>query len=147
MNKHIINIEEAQPLDYCYKPNNFLSPVKYTITSKFGWRHIFAKADFHNGTDLGTPIGTPVLAAAFGTIVSIWNDHLGGLSMRVKLEAGPIIGMCHLSKTYGKVGQDVHQGDILARTGNTGNTTGAHLHLTVQENGQFQDPELYFNFI
>lgn len=94
----------------------------------------------HNGVDLRAPIGTPIRAPKSGTVVGSYNRGDGGQQMRVKLDDGSIHGFAHLSKRNYKRGERVYQGDILGATGNTGKSTGPHLHYTVEVDGQKINP-------
>jgi murein DD-endopeptidase MepM/ murein hydrolase activator NlpD len=106
------------------------------ITSLFGWRvhPIFGTPRFHAGTDIGAPIGTPVLAAYAGQVVMA--DFLGGYGLLVALDHNQgkqqtLYG--HLSEVFVKAGETVKQGTVIGRVGNTGNSTGPHLHFEYRE--------------
>lgn len=112
------------------------------ISSKFGMRHdpINKLHSYHNGVDIATPTGTEVLAPADGQITDLYENALGGKTLI--MHSGKYrFGMCHLSCFGVQVGQEVTRGQLIARTGNTGRTTGAHLHFTVSVDGAFIDPE------
>ncbi len=105
------------------------------ITSVFGWRlhPISGTWRFHSGTDLGAPMGTPVLAAFSGR-VSV-ADWLGGYGLTVVLSHNKgtqetLYG--HLSQIYVQPGQWVDQGSAIGLVGSTGNSTGPHLHFEVR---------------
>lgn len=106
------------------------------ITSLFGWRvhPIFGEPRFHAGTDIGAPIGTPVLAAYAGQVVMA--DFLGGYGLAVALDHNKgkqqtLYG--HLSEVFVKAGETVKQGTVIGRVGSTGNSTGPHLHFEYRE--------------
>ncbi|MBF2029316.1 MAG: M23 family metallopeptidase [Oscillatoriales cyanobacterium C42_A2020_001] len=106
------------------------------ITSLFGWRvhPIFGTPRFHAGTDLGAPIGTPVLAAYAGRVAMA--DFLGGYGLAVALDHNQgkqqtLYG--HLSEVFVKAGETVKQGSVIGRVGSTGNSTGPHLHFEYRE--------------
>lgn len=106
------------------------------ITSVFGWRihPIFGSHRFHSGTDIGAPIGTPVLAAYAGQVVMA--DFLGGYGLAVALNHNQgkqqtLYG--HLSEVFVKAGETVKQGAVIGRVGSTGNSTGPHLHFEYRE--------------
>ena len=116
-------------------------PRNFTITSNFGYRQdpFTGELTYHNGTDIAAPQGTPILAAADGT-VTIANgiDPWGGsYGYHVKIDHGG--GMetlyAHCSAIAVTVGQQVRQGEVIGFVGNTGNSTGNHLHFEVWENG------------
>lgn len=102
------------------------------ITSLFGWRihPISGEQRFHSGTDLGAPIGTPVLAAYAGRVALA--DFLGGYGLAILIEHNKgtqqtLYG--HLSEIFVKPGEFVQQGVVIGRVGNTGLSTGPHLHF------------------
>jgi murein DD-endopeptidase MepM/ murein hydrolase activator NlpD len=106
------------------------------ITSLFGWRvhPISGNTSIHTGTDLGAPMGTPVLAALTGRV--ILSDFFGGYGLSVALEhnAGAQQTLyAHLSEIFVKPGDIVKQGAVIGRVGSTGNSTGPHLHFEVRQ--------------
>lgn len=110
--------------------------IPVAITSAFGWRlhPISGTWRFHSGTDLGAPMGTPVLAASAGK-VAIAN-FLGGYGLAVVLDHNKgtqesLYG--HLSEVMVKPGAWVKQGDVIGLVGSTGNSTGPHLHFEVRQ--------------
>jgi len=102
------------------------------ITSLFGWRihPITGDRRFHAGTDLGAPLGTPVLAAFPGQVAIA--DFLSGYGLTVVLDHNKFTQQtlyAHLSETFVQPGQWVEQGTVIGRVGSTGNSTGPHLHF------------------
>ena len=130
---------------------NLKNPVTGQITSPFGFRYLNHVKQFHNGTDIGVPEGTQVVSPASGEVIATGYDKLNGNYIRIQHET-IITAYCHLySKKVGK-GMKVEQGDIIGYSGNTGASTGAHLHFGVQEfkestqTWEWIDPEKYFDF-
>jgi murein DD-endopeptidase MepM/ murein hydrolase activator NlpD len=110
----------------------FPLPVPVDITSIFGWRAhpITGEWRFHSGTDLGAPLGTPVLAAYSGR-VSV-AEFLGGYGLSILLDHNKgqqETRYAHLSEVFVKPGQWVQQGTVIGLVGSTGNSTGPHLHF------------------
>ncbi|MGI0488670.1 M23 family metallopeptidase [Pantanalinema rosaneae CENA516] len=106
------------------------------ITSAFGWRihPISGDQRFHSGTDLGAPIGTPVLAAYAGQVAIA--DFLGGYGLTVTLQhnkGDQQTLYAHLSEIFVKPGDQVKQGEVIGRVGSTGNSTGPHLHFEFRQ--------------
>ncbi len=106
------------------------------ITSPFGWRThpVMGHGRFHTGTDLGAPMGTPVLAAYAGQVAIA--DWLGGYGLTVVLNhkknsQETLYG--HLSELFVKPGEFVKQGDTIGRVGSTGMSTGPHLHFEIRQ--------------
>lgn len=126
----------------------FKQPVNGKITSPFGFRNspTSGASTNHNGVDFGVPTGTPVKSPLDGEILRIWSDTHGGKCMQVVHAKGWITGYAHLSGYNKKVGNKVKQFDVVAFSGNTGTSTGAHLHFTLTNpQGVKVNPELYFN--
>lgn len=106
------------------------------ITSVFGWRThpIFGDSRFHSGTDLGAPMGTPVLAALAGKVASA--EFMGGYGLTVVLEhknATTETLYAHLSELFVRPGQEIKQGQLIGSVGSTGNSTGPHLHFELRQ--------------
>lgn len=121
---------------------------KYKITSEFGMRihPITQEKKFHNGVDLAAKEGTPIFAPLPGVVDAIWYSETGGWSLRINHDNDLQTGYAHLrEKPYMRVGEFVKQGQKIAEVGNTGKSTGAHLHFTVKHKGIFQDPKKYIN--
>ena len=114
----------------------FIWPVHGVLTSGYGWRW----GRMHEGIDLAVGVGTPVVAAAAGTvIVAGW---LGGYGNLVVIDHGNGIATAYghnTSVTVG-VGQFVEQGQLVSYSGSTGHSTGPHVHFEVRINGSPVDP-------
>ncbi|GAB2707459.1 M23 family metallopeptidase [Arthrobacter bambusae] len=128
-------------------------PGNIPITSGFGWRatppgtiDFYGQGGYmHTGIDFGAPCGTPVYAAAAGTVFSAgWGNDGGG--NRVKISHGVINGdslttvYYHNTSVVVSSGQQVSQGQLIAYSGTTGNSTGCHVHFETWVNGQAVDP-------
>lgn len=120
-------------------------PVRGAITSKFGEnRNTYS----HNGTDIAVPVGTVVRAPFDGIVLDVFTTVRGGLSMRVistdPIYPGWIVGFAHLQTTMAEIDESFTMGESLAMSGNSGQSTGPHLHLTVRnERGILVDPEKF----
>lgn len=118
------------------------------ITRNFGnQKHpVTGKVTFHNGIDIACPVGTTILAPVDGLILDVWEDQKGGKSLAMISYDGVRFGFAHLSKQLVKKGIDIKKGEPVALSGNTGVSTGPHLHLTVKKYGEYLDPIEYFEF-
>lgn len=119
---------------------------KELITSKFGNRtNPFTNViQYHNGIDYGIPSGTLLHAPADGKITKSWYDGNGGNQILIKHDNGLTTGYAHLNKAIKTTGQTVKAGEIFAESGNTGRSTGAHLHFTLRDkNSNLLDPAAY----
>lgn len=126
----------------------YTNPVAGRITSYFGTRihPVTHKKSFHNGVDIAAPVGTFVKSPDFGTVTELWDHDAGGRCLAMENRSGVRFGFAHLSDRLVKVGDKVNAGQVIALTGNTGRSTGPHLHFTVKVNGEWDDPMLYFSF-
>jgi murein DD-endopeptidase MepM/ murein hydrolase activator NlpD len=121
-------------------------PVFGPITSPFGMRYhpILHRWKLHTGTDFGVPVGTAIRAAADGVVLDAFRNSAYG--NRVIVDHGLVNGVYlvttynHLSRWVVHSGQQVKRGQVIAYSGNTGWTTGPHLHFEVLVDGRFVNP-------
>ena len=114
----------------------FVWPARGVLTSHFGWRW----GRVHEGIDVANGVGTPIVAAASGTvIIAGWQ---GGYGNMVVVSHGNNVttGYAHLSSIGVGVGQTVGQGSVIGGMGSTGNSTGSHLHFEVRLGGRAVNP-------
>lgn len=124
----------------------YLRPMVGPITSPYGPR----KLGYHYGVDIGAKRGTPVVAAASGTVIKVINYCREGNSscggrygnyVTIQHSNGTKTIYAHLSSSVVYVGQNVDQGQLIAKSGNTGRSTGPHLHFEVENsNGSNMRP-------
>jgi murein DD-endopeptidase MepM/ murein hydrolase activator NlpD len=117
----------------------FIWPVNGAVVSGFGMRW----GRLHEGIDITAPTGTPIWAAAAGTVIHA--GWLGGYGNLVVIDHGNGLATAyaHASVIVVAVGQEVAQGETVALVGSTGNSSGPHLHFEVRVNGIAVDPLLY----
>jgi len=122
-----------------------LLPAKGWITSYFGHRISPTRGvkRMHEGLDVGAPIGTPIYAPADGIITYAGNKAGFGKFVQIDHGYGIETIYAHSSEILTRNGVKVSRGDIIAQVGNTGHSTGPHLHYEVRVNGIAVDP-LYF---
>ena len=120
---------------------SLIRPVSGTVTSRFGARW----GRSHKGLDIGAPKGTPIKAAASGTVTVAQYGYSGGYGNYVMISHGNGIQTLygHCNSLNVSVGQSVSQGQVIAYVGNTGNSYGNHLHLEIRVNGVAQNPQNY----
>jgi murein DD-endopeptidase MepM/ murein hydrolase activator NlpD len=122
-------------------------PVLGWVTSEFGKRvSPFGNGtEFHKGIDIATRIGRPIQAPADGVVAEVAYEH--GLGQMVRIDHGHGVSTVygHLSKAAVRAGTTVSRGDRIGYVGNTGSTTGSHLHYTVMLNGVPVNPRRYIN--
>lgn len=122
-----------------------------TITSQFGYRTdpISGETSYHSGTDIAAPAGSPILAAASGTvtIANALDSWGGGYGYYVRIDHGGGLETlyAHCSSICVTAGQQVEAGQVIAYVGQTGRATGNHLHFEVYQDGQRADAMSYFS--
>ena len=109
------------------------------LSSPFGNRKhpILGFTKHHNGTDFAAPTGTPIMASGNGTVIKAGWCGNGGNCVRIRHNSSYTTGYGHMSKIATKTGRRVRQGQVIGYVGNTGMSTGPHLHYTVSHNGKF----------
>ncbi|WP_455382350.1 M23 family metallopeptidase [Salinispira pacifica] len=121
----------------------FRFPVKGgIITSYYGMRTnpFSGLFTFHGGIDIEAPIGTDVMASRDGTVIDTGTDREYGNYVELKHEDGYETFYGHLERVFVRLNQKVTSGMIIAKVGNTGLSTGPHLHFEVRYHGKSQDP-------
>lgn len=121
---------------------NLIRPVSGIITSRFASLSS-RRVSKHTGLDIGASIGTKIKACAGGTVT--FSGYKGSYGYMVVINHGNGVETYygHCSKLYVTAGQKVNQGDVIAAVGNTGNSTGPHLHLEIRVNGVAYNPQNY----
>ena len=117
-------------------------PVSGIISSRFGARSSI-RSSAHTGLDIATSTGTPVLAAASGTVTFSGRKGSYGNLLVITHSNGVQTYYGHCSKLYVSAGTTVTQGQTVAAVGSTGNSTGPHLHFEVRVNGVAYNPQNY----
>ena len=115
------------------------------VTSEFGYRihPISGTRSLHRGMDIGAGLGTNVLAAEAGTVVTAgWNNSYG-YYITINHGGGYVTLYAHNSKLRVSKGQKVTRGQAIAKCGSTGNSTGPHIHFEVRVNGELKNPRNY----
>lgn len=118
-----------------------------TASSGFGWRDDPmnpGNPDFHKGTDIAIPEGTPVHAAGDGTVAASNFSSSAGNMIIINHADGVVTKYFHNSQLLVSVGDKVKAGQVIAYSGNTGNSTGPHLHFEFWVNGKVMDPRLQY---
>ncbi|KXG77451.1 Murein DD-endopeptidase MepM [Fervidicola ferrireducens] len=121
----------------------FIPPLTGKVTSGFGRRfHPLLKVErMHNGIDIEELEGTPVKAAASGTVIQAAEDAELGRLVKIRHEGDVVTVYAHLKDVYVKTGDRVSQGQIIGTVGKTGLAENPHLHFEIWEKGMAQDPE------
>ena len=125
--------------------------ISGTITSQFGYRTdpISGETSYHSGTDIAAPAGSPILAAASGTVTvaNALDSWGGGYGYYVRIDHGGGLETlyAHCSSICVTTGQQVQAGQVIGYVGQTGRATGNHLHFEVYQDGQRADAMSYFS--
>ena len=120
---------------------SFIPPVELNVTSAYGDSR--AETGYHLGVDLYNPGGTPIVAAAFGVVVQVSGGGSYGNLIIIDHGGGVQTYYSHCRSMDVTVGQTVKAGDHIGTVGNTGRTTGNHLHFELRFNGATLDPMDY----
>jgi murein DD-endopeptidase MepM/ murein hydrolase activator NlpD len=122
-------------------------PVMGWVTSEFGSRisPFGGDKEFHSAIDIATRIGKPIQAPADGVVAEAAIQHDVGQMVRIDHGHGISTFYGHLSKVAVRTGATVHKGDRIGYVGNTGRSTGSHLHYAVMLNGVPVNPRKYLN--
>jgi len=123
----------------------WINPIEGIITSPGGLRYnpVTRRREFHDGIDIGAPVGTPVVAPRDGTVLATGYSATFGRFVRLAHPDGYISFMAHLNRVIVEDGDIVSQGQQVAYSGNTGRSTGPHLHFGLFRDGQYVDPINY----
>lgn len=127
--------------------SNWQHPVlPVSVTDPFGyrWHPIYHDWRLHRGTDYYASYGQPVYAAAGGVVERQGYNGGEGISVYVRHDDGTLTKYFHNSSVDVVAGQRVVKGEVIARAGTTGDSTGVHVHFEVHIDGQPVDPELFF---
>ncbi|MDR2076423.1 MAG: peptidoglycan DD-metalloendopeptidase family protein [Desulfovibrio sp.] len=120
-------------------------PAKGYLTSGFGYRTnpFTGRSSMHQGIDISNQIGTPVWAPARGRVTFAGPDGAYGISVIIDHGNDLVTRYSHLQQTLVKVGQSVQRGEVIASLGNTGRSTGPHLHYEIIVKGAPVNPLRY----
>jgi murein DD-endopeptidase MepM/ murein hydrolase activator NlpD len=120
-------------------------PTKGWLSSRFGYRTspFTGKKEFHRGIDIATRMGAPIVTPADGIVSKIYKDRGYGKVVSVSHGYGVVTRYAHLKKSLVKKGQYVKRGETIALVGNSGRSTGPHLHYEVHLNRVAVDPLRY----
>lgn len=123
---------------------SYILPLSGQITSPFGVREDPIKEDgqseVHEGVDIGAPEGADIKAIGDGIVETVSSSDKSGNYLLIDHQNGIISLYAHCSQILVNSGDNVKQGQVIAKVGHTGEATGPHLHLGVKQNGVFINP-------
>jgi len=132
--------------------NPIVSPLKITkkthITSLFGYRihPITHELKFHDGVDLSGKKGTPIYSTGFGTVIEVKYSKSYGRVIKIQHNDTIETVYAHLDSVFVNVNDTVYQNQKIGTMGNSGLSTGVHLHYEIRVNNKPQNPLKFFNF-
>lgn len=137
MSERVTHVPAIQPISSKYLK---------TMASGYGYRRdpIYGTSRFHEGMDFSADIGTPVYATGDGTVAAAGWESGYGNSIDINHGFNYLTRYAHLSEILVKPGQQVKRGDLIGKVGNTGKSTGPHLHYEVRLHGVPQNPVNYY---
>jgi len=137
MEERITHIPAIQPISSKYLK---------TMASGYGYRRdpIYGTSKLHEGMDFSSAVGTPVYATGAGIVKSAGWESGYGNSIDIDHGFNYLTRYAHLSQILVKQGQTVKRGDLIGKVGNTGKSTGPHLHYEVRYRGAPQNPVNYY---
>jgi len=140
-------IEQLQLQESLYLNTPSIYPTYGRISEGFGWRThpITKRRNYHNGLDFANTLRTPIYATAQGKVVDVGRKKYFGRYITIKHKFGYTTKYAHLHKSLVKEGDWVERGQIIAEMGNTGRSTGAHLHYEVLRYNRHRNPYNYLN--
>ncbi|MEO1334206.1 MAG: M23 family metallopeptidase, partial [Myxococcota bacterium] len=115
------------------------------ISSPFGYRThpVLGRRRLHRGIDFAVPVGTPVLAAQAGRVTFVGEDRINGRFLRIDHGHGLTTTYAHLSRHRVTRGEVVSRSQVVGDSGNSGRSTGPHLHFQIDYAGNPVDPALF----
>ena len=131
-----------------------LDPAYKTITSRYGWRILYGKQDFHHGLDIAAPGDSPIYSIADGVIITNVYHYSYGNYTLIGHNYDANTGKYEFYSLYAhqirlsslQVGQEVKAGQLIGHVGSTGNSTGNHLHIEIRDSyNNRQDPYPYLS--
>ncbi|HYA02293.1 MAG TPA: M23 family metallopeptidase [Syntrophobacteria bacterium] len=117
----------------------------YSFSSGFGWRQnpFTGKREFHSGLDISDSEGTPIIAPANGVVLETGASKLMGMYLRLDHGRGCTTSYAHLARFNVKPGDKVKRGQVLGLLGNTGKSSGPHVHYRIDVNHKMVNPRPY----
>ena len=129
------------------KQEEWLQPVNGIITSSCGEREnpLLNKMEYHNGLDIAVAEDTNAIAVRSGIVTEVRNSETLGNVLKYETEDGYCIMYAHLNSILVKKGENIKQGQIVAKTGNTGLSTGPHIHYSIWRGDMLINPMQFVN--
>jgi len=126
---------------------SFIKPLSGVITSVFGWRNpeVSTVSKYHTGIDIAADEGTDIISATSGKVILASSKGAYGNHLKIQVE-DVIIIYAHCLKLEVEEGEEIKQGQLIAKVGSTGNSTGPHLHFEIRKENRYVNPDLILEF-
>lgn len=126
---------------------SFIKPLEGIITSVFGWRNptVTTVSKYHTGIDIAADQGTNIISATNGKVILASSKGAYGNHLKIQIENVVII-YAHCLSLEVNEGDEVYQGQVIAKVGSTGNSTGPHLHFEIRKEDRYVDPSFILDF-
>lgn len=126
---------------------NFIKPLEGTITSVYGFRNsaVATVSKYHTGIDIAADEGTEIISATNGVVALASSVGAYGNHLKIQIEDAIII-YAHCLSLEVNEGDEITQGQVIAKVGSTGNSTGPHLHFEIRKEDRYVDPKLILDF-
>lgn len=148
--KPTIEIEEnCKEIDLKQQEDQvMLVPVDGILSSPYGWRihPIYNEKRFHEGVDVAAPEGKPIKAVLAGTVKEVLFNEISGWTVKIEHDEGLETRYAHCLKILVKEKQKVEKGEVIAEVGESGISTGPHVHFEILKNNENMDPETFIQF-
>jgi murein DD-endopeptidase MepM/ murein hydrolase activator NlpD len=137
----LVSAEQFLPSTFQNDLKKYIWPARGVFTSGYGWRW----GRMHRGIDIAGPVGTPVVSAAAGVVISAgWNDGGYGNLVEIRHNDGSVTVYAHNNRIVTNTGAVVGQGELIAQMGSTGRSTGPHSHFEIRPRGSRAVDPLFF---
>jgi murein DD-endopeptidase MepM/ murein hydrolase activator NlpD len=142
------SLGEAKDIWYNESPDlKFIIPANGIITGKFGTKRFYngKKGSFHNGLDVAAERGSPIISPSKGKVILTGNYYYNGKFILLDHGKGLKSIFIHLDEILVEKGQIINKGDLIGKMGNTGKSTGPHLHWSLLLGKTYVDPEYFLD--
>ena len=136
-------INEAKKIKYNHYPDiNFMIPVEGIVTGVYGTQRYYngEKGNYHNGHDIAADTGTPIYSPSSGKVILTGDYYYNGKFVMINHGNSLISIFLHMNDIHVSKGSIVEKGELIGTVGNTGLSTGPHLHWSVLLNNTYVDP-------
>jgi murein DD-endopeptidase MepM/ murein hydrolase activator NlpD len=142
------SLQEAKNIWYNETPDlKFIIPANGIVTGRFGTKRFYngKEGSFHNGLDIASERTSPIISPSKGKVILTGNYYYNGKFILLDHGKGLKSIFIHLDKILVKKGQIINKGDLIAKMGSTGKSTGPHLHWSLLLNKTYVDPEYFLD--